>query len=144
MKCFPDKERPVMRYSNERELYYIAAWGLLAAGPTATAEMVIVESGQPQATIVVPNSAPGPAKKKIQTAAADLQAYVKKISGAKLPIVDDEQDPAGALILVGRSRISESLGLVIPAGVRPAGTAMPSASLSRLRPTRTSGPAGAC
>ncbi len=109
----------VMRYSNERELYYIAAcvaWGLLAAGPTAAAEMVIVESGQPRATIVVPNSAPGPAKKKIQTAAAELQAYVEKISGGKLPIVDDEQDPAGALILVGRSRISEAMGLAIPAG----------------------------
>jgi hypothetical protein len=49
-----------------------------------------------------------------------LQTYVRKISGATLPIVNDSQTPAGALILVGRSRLSDSLGVAIPGGVSAA------------------------
>ena len=111
-----------MRQAIEPRLFYLVAcalWGLLAIGPGAASEMVIVENGQPRATIVVPKNARDPMKQKIQTAAGELQAYVEKISGAKLPIVDDEQDPAGSLILVGRSRLSEAMGLAIPAGVSP-------------------------
>jgi hypothetical protein len=87
--------------------------------PAAAAQMVLVENGQPRATIVIAKSAPEAAKQKIQTAAGELQAYIEKMSGAKLPIVDDEQHPAGALILVGRSRDSDALSVAIPAGLKP-------------------------
>ena len=59
----------------------------------------------------------GPAKQKTETAAHELQTYIQKISGARLPIVDDAQNPAGPLILVGRGRLSDGLGVAIPGGV---------------------------
>ena len=93
---------------------------LLTLGSGAAAELVIVQDGQPRATIVVAKDAAEPIQKKLRTAAEELQTYVQKMSGAKLPIVDDSQNPAGALILVGRSRLSDSLGVAIPAGVTPA------------------------
>ena len=93
----------------------MATFGLAAA-----AEMVIVQDGQPRAIIVVAKDMAGPAKQKIQTAAHELQAYIQKMSGVKLPIVDDVQNPAGPLILVGRSRLSGGLGMAIPGGVTSA------------------------
>ena len=89
----------------------------LTFGSAATGEMVIVQDGQPRATIVVAKDAAGPAKQKIKTAAEELQTYVQKISGAKLPIVDDGQNPSGTLVLLGRSRWSDGLGVAIPGGV---------------------------
>jgi hypothetical protein len=88
---------------------------LLPAGPgLAAAEMVIVQDGQPQATIVVAKEAAEPVQRKIRTAAEELQTYVEKISGVKLPIVDDDQGPAGKLILVGRSRLGDAMGVDVP------------------------------
>ena len=95
------------------------AWGLLLTKAAAAADMVIVQDGQPQATIVVAKEGADTIKQKVKTAADELQAYVHKISGAKLPIVDDAQSPAGKLILVGRSRLSDALGVAIPAGLSP-------------------------
>lgn len=91
--------------------------GLFSARPATAGDMIIVQDGQPRATIVVAKDAAEPAKGKIQTAAEELQAYVQKISGAKLPIVDDVQGVKGPAILVGRSRLSDALGVAIPAGV---------------------------
>lgn len=99
----------------------ICLWlGLLATAAAAAADLVIVQDGQPKATIVIAKEAPEPVRQKLQTAAEELQNYLEKISGAKLPIVDDSQNPAGALILVGRSRLTDPLGIAIPAGVTPA------------------------
>ena len=95
------------------------AWGLLLTKAAAAADMVIVQDGQPQATIVVAKDGADTIKQKVKTAADELQAYVHKISGAKLPIVNDGQSPAGKLILVGRSRLSDALGVAIPAGLSP-------------------------
>ena len=89
-------------------------------GSAVAAEMVIVQDGQPRATIVVAKDPAGPAREKTQTAARELQSYIQKISGARLPIVDDAQNPAGPLILVGRSRLSDGLGVAIPGGVTSA------------------------
>jgi hypothetical protein len=101
---------------------YIASFilALTASSLATAADMTLVAEGQPRATIVVAKAGAEPARKKIQTAAEELQAYLQKISGAKLPIVDDSQSPAGALILVGPSQLSDSLGIAIPAGVTSA------------------------
>ena len=98
----------------------ILVTALAAGSPTAAADMVLVADGQPRATIVVAKDTAAPARQKIRTAAEELQTYVRKISGATLPIVNDSQTPAGALILVGRSRLSDSLGVAIPGGVSAA------------------------
>ena len=67
-----------------------------------------------------PKTRRGRPGRRSETAAEELQAYIQKISGAKLPIVDDSQNPAGPLILVGRSRLSDGLGMAIPGGVTSA------------------------
>ncbi|MBL7134485.1 MAG: DUF4838 domain-containing protein, partial [Phycisphaerae bacterium] len=43
--------------------------------------------------------------------ASDLQEYVRKITGALLPIADDTQTPEGSLVLVGKSRLTREMGI---------------------------------
>jgi len=81
----------------------------LAAAPAIT----LVENGQPRATIVTA-AASDP---RVKTAANELQRYLEKISGAKLPIAMDADNPQGALVLVGKSRLTDAMGVKIPAGV---------------------------
>lgn len=96
----------------------------LAFSPTAFG-FPITKDGAPAATIVVPQAALEPAPddvtaQKISTAARELQTYIRKISGTELPIVSDEADPPGPLILVGRSRLSDAIADTnIPAGLTP-------------------------
>ncbi len=59
--------------------------------------MTIVENGRPSASIVVSEKA----DEVVVDAAEELQTYIRKISGAKLPIVHDT-GASGNLILVGR------------------------------------------
>ena len=99
---------------------FIIISSMAATDGAVAAEMVIVQDGQPRATIVVAKGPAGPARQKIQTAAEELRTYIEKIGGAKLPIVDDAQNPAGPCILVGRSRLSDGLGTAIPGGVTSA------------------------
>jgi len=93
----------------------------LASGP-----VTLVREGKPEATIVVadePLPVPLWVKRKPLTgayAAEELQRWVEKSSGAKLPIVPASKAPAtGTLVLVGRSELSERLGLRAPS--RPEG-----------------------
>ncbi|MEK7858934.1 MAG: DUF4838 domain-containing protein [Elusimicrobiota bacterium] len=97
------------------------------------AAITLVDDGSPRATIVVakdalsasPDPTSGaipnaqPAADKIAAAARDLQAYIEKISGARLPIVSDETRPRGAVILVGRSALTRPLDGRIPSGLTP-------------------------
>lgn len=106
-------------------LAMVAGLAALAAQPERAAALTLVQEGVPQATIVVARPALSPAKddasaEKVATAARDLQQYLEKISGARLPIVSDEQTPKGALILVGRSRLTGKMGMEIPSGLTPA------------------------
>ncbi len=100
-------------------------WGVVFAGlalllaRSSAAANGRRSDGQPRATIIVAKDVAEPAKGKRQTAAGQLQAYVQKMCGAKLPIVDDGQDVKGPVILVGRSRLSDALGVPVPAGVGP-------------------------
>ncbi|MDO8472861.1 MAG: DUF4838 domain-containing protein, partial [Dehalococcoidia bacterium] len=90
--------------------------GLLILARGTVRAITLVENGRPHATIVVAAQADS----KIMTAADELQAYVKKMSGAVLPIATDADPPQGPLALVGRSKLADAMGVHIPSGVTPA------------------------
>ena len=69
----------------------------LSAALSARAEVTIAEKGQSQYRIVVPAGAI-PAERY---AAEELQRYLEKLSGAKLPIVTDAEKPTAREILLG-------------------------------------------
>lgn len=71
-------------------------------------EVFIVKDGRPGAEIVV---AEKPAR-MTKRAAADLQEYVKKISGAELPVTN-APGKAPVNIFVGKSRFTDKLGLEV-------------------------------
>jgi len=72
----------------------------------AVADSFIVENGQPRAEIVI---AANPLR-TVRLAAADLQTYVQKISGARLPIVTEPSGRAVKLF-VGRSAHTDKMGI---------------------------------
>ncbi len=103
----------------------------LAHPAEGTAALVIVQDGQPRATIVVADEPDaiiswvkqGAFKANLTTqyAAEQLQLYLAKVTGAKLPIVKESQAPTGqTLILLGRSGFNEQRG-VTPDGLDPEG-----------------------
>lgn len=109
---------------------FVVAWACVWAGGARA--MTIVKEGRPTATIVVSEAAfkakpfvpqrgaVGTEADKVRLAADDLQRYIEKISGAKLPIVSDAGAPAGPRILVGRSKLTGGIrGLSIPSGLTP-------------------------
>jgi hypothetical protein len=57
---------------------------------------------------------------KTVAAARDLQLYIEKITGAKLPIVGDDKEPAGNAVLVGCSALTKPFDAKIPSGLTPA------------------------
>jgi hypothetical protein len=97
------------------------------------ANVVLVKDGKPVATIVVakevlkadPELKPDQlhiersSAVKIAAAARDLQIYIEKMSGAKLPMVGDDKQPEGFLILVGRSELTKPFDKKIPDGLTP-------------------------
>jgi len=115
-----------------RQLLIILCAVLFAAA--ARTEVMLVENGIPRATIIIAREAVGaptepaekdiwatqPAPNKISAAAQDLQVYVEKMTGAKLPIAgDDEPAPQGNMVLVGRSALTEEFDAMIPDGLTP-------------------------
>jgi hypothetical protein len=107
-------------------------WLVPALG-SARADVTLVRDGKPQATIVVAKAGltahpdpkpeeihaeqPGPGR--IAAAARDLQEYIQKITGAKLPIAGDDAAPAGPLVFVGRSALTKLFDAKIPSGRTP-------------------------
>jgi hypothetical protein len=92
----------------------------LSVGVTAAAVMaffpitsgfaaVIVDQGKPNAVIIVSGDAPD----SVQRAASELQGYVEKVTGAKLPIQKEPiaQDMPGVNIFLGESSFTKALGL---------------------------------
>src|SRR4030042_734484 len=76
-------------------------------------ELVRVKNGRPTATIVISDSPTDNAR----SGANELQRYIEKISGAKLPIASDSTPPSGCMVLVGRSKLTDEIaGLDIPSG----------------------------
>lgn len=90
--------------------------GLLSVWCATPAEagLVLVRDGRPAATIVTAEKA----SPQAQAAAAELRGYIEKITGASLPAASDAATPAGTLILVGRSRLTDEMpDLNIPRGL---------------------------
>lgn len=75
-------------------------------------DLALVKDGKPSATVVISASA----NDKVKVASADLVTYIEKMSGAKLPLVTDDQKTDGALVLVGRSKLTDTMELDIPSG----------------------------
>src|SRR5437867_1801845 len=105
---------------------------VLCLTATAAQAITLAKEGQPAATIVIRQSAlaakpytpdypnnliMAQPDTKVRRAANDLQAYMEKISGARLPIAGDADDIKGPVILVGMSKRLEALKLDIPHGV---------------------------
>ena len=94
----------------------------VASTGTFASAVPLVENSAPRATIVVEQAALDPAKndttaQKISVAAHDLQDYIRKMSSATLPITGDANTPAGAVVLVGQSRLTDALKVDIPSGL---------------------------
>ena len=80
----------------------------LALSPLASAaESFLVKDGSPQAQIVVADDAP----RTVRYAAQELQKYLKKISGAELPIGAAPSSKLPTTIYVGASDATKALGL---------------------------------
>jgi len=125
--CSQHNGQPIM---SARRIEFSVAFALLMASLPAFA-IVLVKDGRPLATIVIAKEAvdskpykpavgvkPEPAQ-KIRLAADELQRYIEKISGAKLPIVGEDEAIEGPLVLVGASKKTEALKLGIPSGLTP-------------------------
>jgi hypothetical protein len=72
-----------------------------------SANIVIVENGSPKAVIVLSSDATEAEK----FAAQELQTYLRKISGAEIPIKTDSVKLQENRILVGQSRLTEEWGI---------------------------------
>jgi len=81
------------------------AIAVLVFSPPAVAEQHIVKEGRPCAEIVIAEN-PVPV---VKVAADDLQQYVEKITGAKLPIVTAPTDGVPVQIYVGKSPHTDRL-----------------------------------
>jgi hypothetical protein len=85
---------------------------LLLLVTTSAHALVLVDNGQPKATIVVAATPSGTAME----AATDLQTYIQRISGAVLPIKNEKEAVSGTRILVGQSDAVKELGVKVPSG----------------------------
>jgi hypothetical protein len=78
----------------------------------AGAEVLLVKNGKPAATIVIAEQASDQARE----AAQQLQVYLDRISGAKLPVRTEKETVAGNRVLVGHSQAVRDLGVEVPCG----------------------------
>jgi hypothetical protein len=114
-------------------LLVLLGFALLAAPQRLHAAVTLVQDGKPRAVIVVMKAAltaeadpkpeqftdKQPAASKVAAAARDLQQYVRKITGAELPLRGDHTPLDGPAILVGRSKHTQPFDGKIPAGLTP-------------------------
>ncbi len=78
---------------------------LVPGGPLIAADLVLVDEGQPRAQIVISTNPP----RTTRLAAHELQTYVEKISGAKLPIVTQPGVEHPVKVYVGQSEHTDRL-----------------------------------
>ncbi|MFA5089226.1 MAG: DUF4838 domain-containing protein [Candidatus Omnitrophota bacterium] len=76
-------------------------------GPGNVLAVELVKDGGPEASIILGKNA-SPVEKY---AAKELSYYVEKISGARLPVITDEESVSGNRVFVGESRFTRELGL---------------------------------
>jgi len=108
--------------------FVLAIWLLASLSAHA---IELTKDGKPTATIVIRDAAlkakpylpasgvAATPDAKVHLAALDLQKYVHKLSGAKLPIVAASEDTMGPMVVVGASERTAKMKLKIPAGVTP-------------------------
>ena len=83
---------------------------LASVGGGGANALVLVDKGEPRARIVL-GSTPTELER---LAAGDLQEYLKRMSGAQLPIVTTDEVPPGPVVLIGQSKaVSERLGSLL-------------------------------
>lgn len=92
-------------------LTYLCAT-LFVSDAFAASKVVLVDDGQAMATIVVAEHAPD----HVRDAAHELQYYMEKISGARLPIVGETASVSGSRLFVGKSPRLDDLGVRLPSG----------------------------
>ncbi len=92
-----------MKYILIPALFFISA----SVAQTVGAQSFLVKDDQPRAEIIIEESPP----RTTRLAAAELQTYVEKISGATLPIGDEPSSDVPVKIYVGQSRHTEKLGI---------------------------------
>jgi hypothetical protein len=82
-----------------------------AASADATEKtLVLVKQGKSTYSILISEAAP----LAEQRAAGELQRFIEEMTGARLPIITDAEEPDGDLVLVGDSNQVRKLGLNIP------------------------------
>ncbi len=98
-----------MRCFRARWLRSVLVAVLLATGLPADVcgEQLIVKDGKANAQIVVADKRP----RMVSLAALELQYYIQKITGARLPIVVQPGDKLSLKIYVGRSKHTDRLGV---------------------------------
>ncbi len=83
--------------------------GRLQAAPQTFA---LVKEGRPAATLVLAADA----SPSVKLAAEELREYVKRISGAELPLATDAEPVEGPRILLGMNRHTAAMNLEVPSG----------------------------
>lgn len=80
----------------------------LALTVGSASALTLVKDGAPASVIVVAKDAPASALFAVQ----ELQYHMKKMSGADIPVVTDDQAvDAASLVLIGRSALTDKLGI---------------------------------
>ena len=80
-----------------------------ALAAAAVPALTLVQNGQPVAAIVVAGDAPD----AVRGAAIELQDYLRRASGARLPILTDVRPAAGVSVFVGESALTRALGVTL-------------------------------
>ncbi|QDT91673.1 DUF4838 domain-containing protein [Gimesia algae] len=93
----------------KNSLFSVLCFLLFLPAPLLAADTFLIQNGQPQAEIVI---ATNPSR-TTRLAAQEIQAYLEKISGAKLKIVDEPTSEFPVKIYVGSSQHTEKLGITI-------------------------------
>lgn len=75
----------------------LAAVVAIVASASPAGEVILVEQGRPTSEIAIPDDA----SPTVRHAAAELAAYLLKMSGAEVPVVDERREPAALRIDVG-------------------------------------------
>ncbi len=102
-----------------RRVRLAVAWGAVMGLGVRGAPLVLAAGGRPAAAIVVPAGAEAP----IRTAAADLQAYVRRICQVELPVREDGRRVEGTGLYLGRCEPSLDSDLP-PAELTPEASAI--------------------
>jgi hypothetical protein len=105
----PRNAVPRRQLKRTSQVVLAAAVGAVVAAQPVRA-LTLVEDGDPKATIVLAEKPTGSA----QLAAYELRHYLRKISGATLPMVREPADVTGNRILVGESKATLELGIANP------------------------------